>query len=118
MQPLKTRRGEAAIKRTEASDEQSSLSPQRGEGRGEGWERRESWRRTAAIGRSTPHPHSLSPLRGEGGPASRTRKSLRALRKPSQIVLRKTPTVARPIWDQRVFFLHARLSCRCSSTRT
>src|SRR5205823_4032695 len=41
------------------------------------------WRRTEAIGRSTPHPHSLSPLRGEGGPGSRARKSLRGLRRLS-----------------------------------
>src|SRR5436309_5469542 len=73
----------------EASDERFSLSPQRGEGRGEGWERSQSWRRTEAIGRSTPHPHSLSPLRGEGGPRSRARESLRGLRQLSQIVDRK-----------------------------
>src|SRR6266478_1040523 len=45
-----------------------------GEGRGEGWERRQSWRRTEAIVRSTPRPHSLSPLRGEGDTDSGFRK--------------------------------------------
>src|SRR6266516_4263556 len=90
MQPRNKQRGEAATKRTEASDQRYSLSPQRGEGRGEGWERSQSWRRTEAIVRSTPHPHSLSPLRGEGGPESRARKSLRGLRKLSWTVVRKT----------------------------
>ncbi len=57
----------------------SSLSPQRGEGRGEGCESLSSHERSAEKqgvnseqGTSpdgpTPHPHSLSPLRGEGGP--------------------------------------------------
>src|SRR5437867_8489966 len=90
MQPRNKQGGEAATKRTEASDQRYSLSPQRGEGRGEGWERRQSWRRTEVIGRSTPHPHSLCPLRGEGGPGSRARKSLRGLRKLSQRVIPKT----------------------------
>jgi len=44
-----------------------SLSPQRGEGWGEGWERGESLAMAEAIRLTTPHPHSLSPLRGEGG---------------------------------------------------
>ena len=53
-----------------------SLSPQRGEGRGEGWERSEI-SGTAKIARLiTPHPQSLSPLRGEGS----SRRMLIAIR--------------------------------------
>ena len=44
-----------------------SLSPQRGEGWGEGWEVSRFTLRRGALGGITPHPHSLSPLRGEGG---------------------------------------------------
>ncbi len=45
---------------------QNSLAPQRGEGQGEGWEvLRSSLREDAWVG-TTPHPHSLSPWRGEG----------------------------------------------------
>src|SRR5437773_2544532 len=79
-------------------EERCSLSPQRGEGRGEGWERRQSWCRTEAIGRSTPHPHSLSPLRGEGGPGSRARKSLRGLRRLSN---HGTHSAAKPQPNER-----------------
>jgi hypothetical protein len=43
-----------------------SLSLQRGEGRGEGWERREALELSASFHRTTPHLQSLSPLRGEG----------------------------------------------------
>ena len=43
-----------------------SLSPQRGEGRGEGWEQLKAQPRSGAPGGTTPHPQSLSPLRGEG----------------------------------------------------
>ncbi len=45
-----------------------SLSPQRGEGWGEGWEHGETFANANALRLTTPHPHSLSPLRGEGGP--------------------------------------------------
>jgi hypothetical protein len=48
-----------------------SLSPQRGEGRGEGWERRESLAMTESLGLTTLHPQSLSPLRGEGSQSRR-----------------------------------------------
>jgi xanthine dehydrogenase molybdopterin binding subunit/xanthine dehydrogenase small subunit len=45
----------------------NSLSPQRGEGRGEGWERGKVLPSTErASGITTPHPQSLSPLTGEG----------------------------------------------------
>jgi len=44
----------------------NSLSPQRGEGRGEGWERSVGTDVSDLSGHSTPHPQSLSPLRGEG----------------------------------------------------
>ena len=54
-----------------------SLSPQRGEGRGEGWKRSEISQHVNESERTTPHPHSLSPLRGEGG------------RKPAAITLRR-----------------------------
>ncbi len=47
--------------------ERHSLSPQRGEGRGEGWELGEASAMWTSLDRTTPHPHSLSPLRGEGG---------------------------------------------------
>ena len=43
-----------------------SLSPQRGEGRGEGWEPAMASKPKEITGRITPHPQSLSPLRGEG----------------------------------------------------
>ena len=43
-----------------------SLSPQRGEGRGEGWERDRPPANSEAQALTTPHPQSLSPLRGEG----------------------------------------------------
>jgi hypothetical protein len=48
-----------------------SLSPQRGEGRGEGWFGSISSIPIYASRLITPHPHSLSPLRGEGGAVSR-----------------------------------------------
>src|SRR5215203_3886641 len=43
-----------------------SLSPQRGEGRGEGWECGDAQSMSDASEGTTPHPQSLSPLRGEG----------------------------------------------------
>jgi DNA primase len=48
-----------------------SPSPQRGEGRGEGWERAEAFDDSTTSARSTPHPQSLSPLRGEGSQGER-----------------------------------------------
>jgi len=43
-----------------------SLSPQRGEGRGEGRECNEAVASASALRLTTPHPQSLSPLSGEG----------------------------------------------------
>ena len=48
-----------------------SLSPQRGEGRGEGWEHGTTPDMAEITRRITPHPHSLSPWRGEGGRSHR-----------------------------------------------
>ena len=77
----------AATKQTKDGDKRFSLSPQRGEGRGEGWKRDMSWPRSEVFHRTTPHPHSLSPLRGEGGLRRRARKNLRCLRRFGQILI-------------------------------
>ena len=44
-----------------------TLAPQRGEGRGEGWLGTDALDMAEIARRITPHPHSLSPLGGEGG---------------------------------------------------
>ena len=60
--------------------------------RGEGWERSPSWHQKKAVGCTTPHPQSLSPLRGEGSPGRCDRERLRGLRKLSQIGLQRPGT--------------------------
>ena len=74
-------RGKAPTKETKDGGKRFSLSPQRGEGRGEGWKRDKLWPRSEVFHRTTPRPHSLTPLRGEGEPRRRTRKNLRGLRR-------------------------------------
>ena len=49
--------------------------PSTGEGRGEGWERTDALDMVEIARRITPHPQSLSPLRGEGGQAAGVKRA-------------------------------------------
>ena len=55
----------------EAGNKWFSLPPQRGEGRGAGWESSRRFAFSLACGKTTPHPQSLSPWRREGSQGRR-----------------------------------------------
>ncbi len=68
---IEQRRRLAAFDGTDVSRATVSLSPQRGDGRGEGWERGSTLASLESPPLTTPHPQSLSPLRGEGSRTTR-----------------------------------------------